>query len=151
MNFTSFDRARDFLIDLVKKFELDPELCSLPASITMYFGYSIKTGGEGGMEQKECFKKAIQSIKENSQSFCLLGNGRTISESSVALVENGKYLGFGYYESDRAFVRIDDVKNIITRYPDTPDAQRILNQYYSKRRIVQFETQAQAPDFGLFA
>ena len=151
MNFTSFDRARSFLIELVKKFELDPELCSLPASMMLYFGYSIKTGGKGNEEQKERFKKAIQSVKENSQSFCLLGRGRTMTENSVALIEHGKYLGFGYFDSDSSFETIDDVKNIITRYPDTPDVQRIVNQYYPKRKVIQFETKAKAPDFGLFA
>ena len=151
MNFTSFDRARSFLIELVKKFELDPELCSLPASMMLYFGYSIKTGGKGNEEQKKRFKKAIQSVKENSQSFCLLGRGRTVTENSVALIEHGKYLGFGYFDSDSSFETIDDVKNIITRYPDTPDVQRIVNQYYPKRKVIQFETKAKAPDFGLFA
>lgn len=151
IGFTSFDRARDYLIELVKKFELDPELCSLPASMMMYFGYTIKTGGEGATEQRERFKKAIQSIKENSQSFCLLGQGRTLTEKSVVLVENGKYLGFGFFENDMAFDSIEDVKAIITRYPDTPDIQRIINQYYTKRKVIQFATQVQEPNYGLFA
>lgn len=151
MGFTSFDRARDYLIELVKKFELNPELCSLPASMSMYFGYSVKTEGKGSEEQNARFKRAIESIKGNAQSFCLIGSGRTPSEKSVALVENGKYLGFGFYENDLAFNSIDDVKNIITTYPDTPDIQRIINHYYIKRKVVQFTAQTQEPNYGLFA
>ncbi|MGW8123244.1 exonuclease domain-containing protein [Roseivirga echinicomitans] len=151
IGFSSFDRARDYLIELVKKYGLDPELCSLPASMAMYFGYSIKTEGNGSENQNHRFQQAIKSIKGDSQSFCLLGAGRTPSEKSVALVENGKYLGFGYYESDLAFNSIEEVKNAITKFPDTPDIQRIINAFYTKRKVIKFTTQNQAPNYGLFA
>jgi DNA polymerase-3 subunit epsilon len=150
INFTSFDRARDYLIDLVKKHKLDPELCSLPASMMLYFGYSINTG-DNLLEQKERFKVAIQSIKDDSQSFCLLGKGRTPEEKSVALVENGKYQGFGFFEQDMAFENIVEVKQVITQYSDTPDVHRIINQFYKKRKAIVLESTAEVWNQGLFS
>jgi len=116
----------------------------------LYFGYSVKTGGDQNT-QKQRFKEAIQSIKDDSQSFCLLGKGRTPSEQSVALVENGKYLGFGFFEKQEAFTSIEEVKQVITKYPDTPDIHRILNQFYTKRMAIKLESSVSVWNQGLFA
>jgi DNA polymerase-3 subunit epsilon len=150
ISFTSFDRARDYLIELVKRHELDPELCSLPASMMLYFGYSVKTGGDQ-ITQKQRFKDAIQSIKDDSQSFCLIGKGRTTGEQSVALVESGRYLGFGFYENQDAFSSIEEVKQVITKYPDTPDIHRILNQFHAKRQSIKLQSSNSVWNQGLFA
>ena len=53
MSFTSFDRARNYLITLVKTHQLHPELCSLPATMMQYFGYSFKEGTEEGKDEIE--------------------------------------------------------------------------------------------------
>lgn len=151
ISFTSFDRARNYLIELVREYELNPELCSLPASMMLYFGYSIKTGGENKQEQDNRFKEAVQAIKNDSQSYCLLGNGRTHCEKSVALIESGKYLGFGFYEEEMSFENIRDVKEVIKQYPDTPDIQRIINQFFNKRKVIHFETDTKSISWGLFA
>ena len=99
ISFTSFDRARSYLIKVVKEHDLNPELCSLPASMMKYFGYSFKSlDSEEQNAQNQKLIEAIQSIKSDNQTYCLLGRGREYPEKSVVLVENGAYKGFGYYE-----------------------------------------------------
>lgn len=146
ISFTTFDRARNYLITLVKTHELHPELCSLPATMMQYFGYSFKEGTAEGDEFNERLLGAIEAIKADSQTYCLLGVGRSQNEKSVVLIEDGKYKGFGFYEEDQQFETAEAVRDIIEEYPDTPDVQRIINQFIEKRERVQLEA---SPEEGM--
>lgn len=146
ISFTSFDRARNYLITLVKTHELHPELCSLPATMMQYFGYSFKEGTEEGSEYNERLLGAIEAIKADSQTYCLLGAGRSQNEKSVVLIEEGKYKGFGFYEEDKQFETAASVRDIIENYPDTPDIQRIINQFLEKRERIQLDV---SPEEGM--
>ena len=139
ISFTSFDRARNYLISLVKTHELHPELCSLPADMMKYFGYSFKPTSEDEEEFNARMLRAMQAIKDDSQTFCLLGKGRSYTEKSVVLIEEGKYKGFGFYEEDQQFESVRAVRDIIQEYPDSPDVQRIINQFVEKRQQVALE------------
>lgn len=135
-SFTSFDKARTFLIQFVKEHNLDPELCSLPASMMKYFGYSFKESDKELL--KERFEKALAAIDDIKNTYCLFGDGRTIGEKSVVLVEEGIYRGFGFFDNDFKGESIDAVKEIVKVYPDNPEVHRIINQYKDKRRILTF-------------
>lgn len=134
--FTSFDKARTFLIQFVKEHNLDPELCSLPASMMKYFGYSFKASDEE--ELKERFRMAIDSLKDGKQTYCLLGEGRTIGEKSVVLIEEGGYKGFGFFDNDFDGNSLEELKTIVKVYPDNPDVHRIINQFKEKRQVLTF-------------
>ncbi len=146
ISFTSFDRARNYLITLVKTHELHPELCSLPATMMQYFGYSFKEGTGESEEYNDRLLGAIEAIKADSQTYCLLGAGRSQHEKSVVLIEKGKYKGFGFYEEDQSFETVASVRDIIEEYPDTPDVQRIINQFIEKRKQIPLEA---APEEGM--
>lgn len=135
-SFTSFDKARTFLIQFVKEHQLDPELCSLPASMMKYFGYSFAASDQE--ELKERFEKALITINDAKNTYCLFGEGRTIGERSIVLVEEGLYKGFGFFVQDVNGSSLTDVKEIVTSYPDNPDVHRILNQYKDKRELLEF-------------
>ena len=134
-SFTSFDKARSFLIQLVKEYQLDPSLCSLPANVMNYFGYSFSPTDDEELAAR--FKEALNSLS-GEKTFCLLGEGRTIGEKSVAFVEYGVYRGFGFYQNDFRATSIQQVRDIITAYPDNPDTQRIINQFREKREFIEF-------------
>ncbi len=134
--FTSFDKARTFLIQFVKEHNLDPELCSLPASMMKYFGYSFKDSEKD--ELKERFKIAIASLDDTKQTYCLLGEGRTIGERSVVLVEEGAYKGFGFFDNDFKGDSLDELRDIVQVYPDNPEVHRIINQFKEKRQVLTF-------------
>ena len=146
ISFTSFDRARNYLITLVKTHELHPELCSLPASMMKYFGYSFSSNQKENEVFNQRLLEALEAIKADSQTYCLLGKGRSYQERSVVLVEKGKYKGFGFYEDDQAFETVSAVRDIIQEYPDSPDVQRIINQFIEKRQQVKLEA---APEEGM--
>ena len=64
----------------------------------------------------------------------------------MVLVEKGKYCGFGFYEEDQQFETAASVKDIIEQYPDTPDVQRIINQFLEKRKRIPLEA---SPEEGM--
>ncbi|HEY9116362.1 MAG TPA: exonuclease domain-containing protein, partial [Roseivirga sp.] len=132
--FPSFDKARSFLIQFVKEHQLHPEHCGLPDSLLNYYGYTFDEVDL--MELGQRFKNAVASLTLPEETFCLLGKGRQEEESSVVLVENGKYQGFGYIDSSISFSSIDDLKNYIERYPETPDVQSIIRQFKEKRKVL---------------
>lgn len=134
-SFTSFDKARTFLIQFVKEHELDPELCSLPASMMKYFGYSFKASDQEVL--KERFQKALATIDDAKRTYCLFGDGRTIGEKSVVLIEEGAYKGFGFFDNDFTGSSLEDVRQLVKSYPDNPDVHRIINQYKDKREILE--------------
>lgn len=134
--FTSFDKARTFLIQFVKEHNLDPALCSLPAEMMKYFGYSFKESDQE--ELKKRFSTAITSLDDGKQTYCLLGEGRTIGEKSVVLIEGGAYKGFGFFDNDFEGDDLDQLKDIVKIYPDTPDVHRIINQFKEKRQVLTF-------------
>ncbi len=134
-SFTSFDKARSFLIQLVKEYQLDPSLCSLPANVMNYFGYSFSPVQDAELASR--FNKALESLS-GEKTYCLFGEGRTIGEKSVALIEAGVYKGFGFYTDEFSAENMEDIKQIITSYPDNPDTQRIINQFKEKRRFIEF-------------
>ena len=146
ISFTSFDRARNYLITLVKTHELHPELCSLPASMMKYFGYSFSSEQKDSEEFNQRLLEALEAIKADSQTYILLGKGRSYQEKSVVLVEAGKYKGFGFYEEDQAFESVAAVRDVIQDYPDSPDVQRIINQFVEKRQMIKL---AAAPEEGM--
>ena len=134
-SFTSFDKARTFLIQFVKEHELDPELCSLPASMMKYFGYSFKASDHKVL--KERFEKALTEIDDARKTYCLFGEGRTIGEKSVVLIEEGTYKGFGFFDDDFSGNSLDQLRQVVKDYPDSPDVQRIINQYKEKRELLE--------------
>lgn len=132
--FPSFDKARSFLIQFVKEHQLHPEHCSLPDTLLNYYGYSFDDVDAHGLNER--FKKAIGSLTLPANSFCLLGKGREREETSVVLVENGKYQGFGYLDSITTISSVEEIRNYIDRYPETPDIQSIIHQFKEKRQLI---------------
>lgn len=133
-SYTSYDRARNALIQLVTEYELDPELCGLPTEAMKYFGYSFQSQEKDQLNGR--FVKAIASFKNQSRSFVLIGKGRSKTEKSIVLVEEGVYRGFAFFDEEESMVDIDNLRNQINPYPDNPDVQRIVCQYVEKRRMI---------------
>jgi DNA polymerase-3 subunit epsilon len=50
-------------------------------------------------------------------------------EKSLVVVENGRYLGFGYVDETFSARRFEHFKDAITRYNDNKDVQQIIRQY----------------------
>ncbi|HIO73381.1 MAG TPA: hypothetical protein EYN38_09795 [Flavobacteriales bacterium] len=74
----------------------------------------------------------MKKIGAGVDSYLIIGKGRTAEESSVIMVEDGKYEGFGYLDKDIQIDNFEQAHDYIKPYKDNRDVQRILRTYLRK-------------------
>jgi len=146
--FTTRTTAREHLLRMTGEYNLCQKLCGLYETRGCCFHYTIHQcrGACIGMEPPETYnERALASVDRyvyDHHSFLIIDRGRRSGEQSVVLVENGRYLGFGFADTEQdAFQTPAEVKNIIASYDDNRDVQQIIRQYLSHNkaaRIIPF-------------
>ena len=129
----SFDSARDTLIEIVRRFNLDPRKCGLPTEVIAKYELDpIDVSDQQGR-----FKMALLSIQVEYTSYVLEGKGRSTTEKSIVLVDEGVYKGFLFVPCDFSVTdSIVKIKKDIRRFPDDGDTKRIINQFKDKRKMI---------------
>ena len=133
-------KAKGFLFHKVSKFNLCQKLCDLYKTTGACFDYQVHrckgacVGLEPPEEYNQRVEQAIESFTYEHGSFVVIGPGRTPFEQTIVVVENGRYLGFGYVDDTFSARRLDDFKDVITRYNDNKDVQQIIRQYVRTKR-----------------
>jgi len=134
--FRSFDAARSFMFRMIEEFELCPKYCGMQTSPGACFDYQVKKckGVCASEEKVEQYNRrvnnALKSIRKESETKLIIGRGRSISEKSVVLIENGNYKGFGFFDDKQNVTTIEHARTIIQPFRHTGDVQRILNGAY---------------------
>jgi DNA polymerase-3 subunit epsilon len=127
--------ARQFLSLLVQKYRLCQKLCGLYNSQGACFHYQIRecTGACIGEEKPESYNQRVEQVIRNfeydSDNFWIIDRGRNTSEKSVVSVNNGKYLGFGYFHNETEIRNGDTLNEFIKKYPDNIEVQHIIRNY----------------------
>ncbi|MFC6999861.1 exonuclease domain-containing protein [Rufibacter roseus] len=128
-------QAKNFLFSRVAKYNLCQKLCDLYKSNGACFDYQVHQckGACIGKESPEDYNKrvieAMDAFKYDHESFVIIGKGRSADEKSVVCVENGCYLGFGYFDESFSACGLEDFKNVIKPYNDNKDTQQIIRGY----------------------
>ncbi|HEX8547591.1 MAG TPA: GIY-YIG nuclease family protein, partial [Cytophagaceae bacterium] len=130
--FHNIAEARNFLVEKCEEHKLCPRLCGLQKVCS---DQDCDTNGICNtldFEQIERYNlrllSAISTL-DSEKSFILSGKGKTSTEKSFVMIENGRYQGFGYYPTDSTFYSPQELKTHLQSYPDNPDIQRIINSY----------------------
>ncbi len=132
LTFKYLNEARSFLAGKVREFDLCPKLCGLQKSPNECFDYPIQVckgacrGKETPEDYNQRFQQALGSMGNEGKSFVIIGQGRDFTESSVVLVENGSFQGFGFLDNEIEISEPEQFKSYIDNYPDNPDIQKIL-------------------------
>lgn len=135
-----------YLMSVVKEFELCPKLCGIQKTNGACYDVQLGNckgaccGDESVEEYNVRVKEAITSFDNDDRSFAIIGEGRNEDELSLILVENGNYLGFGFYDRDVSVANIEDAKNLIELYKPTVEIENYLNSYVNstEAKIVEF-------------
>lgn len=133
--FKNLMEARSFLTRLVHQYELCPKLSGLQKSPVSCFDHQIKkcrgacVGAEKPGSYNKRYNKAVNAYRTSNDSIAIIGAGRDAEESSVVWIENGKYLGFGYFDNDFDLANVLQLRSNIHSYEDDQDIQRILQMY----------------------
>ena len=92
-----------------------------------------------GKEKSDSYNQRVrESIKQFEyihQNMVILDKGRTLNEKSVVLIENGKFLGFGFVDLTYFEGSIDEFKDCIKQHVDNRDIQKIINSYLLKKKV----------------
>ncbi len=135
MTARNFDEASEILNAQVDKYNLCQKLCGLYDIKHACFRFSVNQckGACVGKEHPEDYnKRVIQLMRKwrfENQNFFIVGEGRNRNEQSVVAVEQGRYIGFGYMDSDFAVTNPEQLKFFIQKYSDNRDAHRIIHRH----------------------
>ncbi|MFK7807871.1 MAG: DNA polymerase III subunit epsilon, partial [Saprospiraceae bacterium] len=92
-----------------------------------------------GKESPEDYNERVQEAIANMdtdfpEDFIILDQGRSDSEKSIILIENGIYQGFGYADEEEAHHSVDDLKELIEPYIHNPDTYRIIRGFLAGKK-----------------
>jgi len=102
-------------------------------------GLGICLGACVGKEEPETYnrrtREALKQFDYIHQNMIILDKGRSMNEKSVVMIENGKYLGFGYIDLTYFGGSMDEFRDAIKKYEDSRDIQKIINGYLLKKKV----------------
>lgn len=140
--------ATEKLEEICDTFRLCPRFCALQSTSEKCSHYRIKNceGVCEGTETVESYnlkvEAAIQSLKENKPTFAIQGKGRTKDEIAFALVAEGQYKGFGFFDRSEAICNIEDYEPFLKLQPASYHTHAIIRSHLKKngeRNVVRFE------------
>ncbi len=135
ITFSNKGDAWNFMWEKVKANDLCPKLSGLQLSKGLCFSHQSGSckGACQGVETPKKYNKraqrAIDSFFEKGQTVAILGKGRRADEKSVVLVENGNYLGFGFFDQQENITDLESAKLYIKPSKENKVVQNLINSY----------------------
>ncbi len=139
MAFSNRAKAENYVLSLVKKYELCQKMAGIDKSKEACFQYHLKAchGACVGAESPDAYnarvKDALQRFNYPSPTFAIIGEGRSKRENSVVLVENGIYQGFGFVGKRKLKRELDFIRPLVKTRPDNQDIRKIINSYLNRK------------------
>ncbi|MFT4739686.1 MAG: DNA polymerase-3 subunit epsilon [Marivirga sp.] len=133
IKFTNHTTAFQFLTQKSKELEICPKLAGYQANPGACFDYSIKLckgaciGKESVIDHNNKIALFKGSCKAEKSDYLFVGTGRNITEKAFVMVEEGKYVGYGFLDRSDSVSSWDEIKSKIERFQDNPDIYKILN------------------------
>jgi len=143
ITFSSKGDAWNFMWEKVKAYDLCPKLSGLQLAKGLCFSHQTGSckGACQGVERPKKYnkrvQKAIDSFFEAGQTVAIVGMGRKREEKSVVLVENGNYVGFGFFDESENISNLEAARNFIKPSKDNRVVQNIVNSYLTNPRGVE--------------
>ena len=141
-SFSSLQEGKNALFRITSHYNLCQKLTGLYHTKTNCFQYSIKEcdGACIGMVSPEEYNARVLSfIEKNSfenQNMVLIDKGRTISERSAVLIENGIYKGYAFYDLNYQINNIEILRNIIIPMQNNRDTKNIIQGHIRKNKTL---------------
>jgi DNA polymerase-3 subunit epsilon len=139
--FTTKAEANSFMMRMIDRYQLCQKLCGLYPSEGNCFHYEIGAckGACIGREAAELYNvRAMKVIKEYNfgiRNMLIIDGGRNQQEKSVIKIENGKYIGYGYFTTSLVEDNPQIFHECITAYPDNREVQQIIRQYLRSNKV----------------
>ena len=141
-SFASLQEAKNALFRITSHYKLCQKLTGLYDTKTNCFQYSIKEcdGACIGQVSPEIYNARVQEFIEKNtfenQNMILIDKGRTISERSAVLIENGIYKGYAFYDLNYQINTIEILRNIIIPMQNNRDTKNIIQAHIRKSKTL---------------
>lgn len=141
-SFTSLQEGKNALFRITEKYHLCQKINGLYETKSACFQYKIKecNGACIGEETSEVYNEKVRDfLTKNSfenQNMVIIDRGRTHSERSAVLIENGIYKGYCFYHLNYQINTIEILKNIIISMQHNRDTKTIIQSYLRKRKVM---------------
>ena len=138
--FHTVQEGRSLLWSLIENHGLCPKLCSLEQVTGACF--ELSTGGCDGActgvvsskEYNQRVQTAIEKAMEATPTLAIIGHGRATSENSIVLVENGRFMGFGFAPKENIVPDLEWIRNQVNPYKETVESRGIIRSYLRNAR-----------------
>ncbi len=155
VSFTSYSSARERLETWIDESELCLRFCGLTGEEAQCFNHQLKKcrGICSGEEAIEDYNRRVNELVKNyrfaDSDFMILDKGRRPDEYSGVLVEEGRYAGYGYFESSESFQTPEALKGLVSRKDYYPDANDLIRHFIKKGRhkIIKIKKQAEEEEY----
>ena len=141
-SFASIQEGKNALFRITSHYQLCQKLTGLYVTKSNCFQYTIKEcdGACIGAVSAEEYNARVQSfIEKNSfenQNMLLIDKGRTISERSVVMIENGIYKGYAFYDLNYQINNIEILRNIIIPMQNNRDTKNIIQGHARRNKTL---------------
>jgi len=139
--YTNQAEAKTGVSRLAERFWLCQKLCGLYETDGACFHYEIRqcNGACIGKESPAIYNnrvtKALSTFYYDNKNFLIIDKGRNQSERSIIQVENGKYIGFGYLDTEESYVHLDSLMGCVKIYEDNRDIHQIIRAYLNHNDV----------------
>jgi len=136
--FSLLAEGRSLMRRLVRQFDLCPKLCFIQLDdgpcegVREGYCHGACRHQEDPFSYNKRLRDAVDSLNESLPSFALADSGRNRSEQSYILIEQGKFYGMGYLQSDIAVRDIEALKDHLTAYPENDYMRGLVYQYAAR-------------------
>ena len=140
--FTNYQQAKSSMYRITEQHQLCQKLTGLYETKTSCFLHSIKEcygaciEKEPTNEYNERVNRFLQQNSYANKHMLIIDRGRDIDERSAILIENGKYIGFGFFNLNYQINNPEVLKSIITPMQDNRDSQHIIQSYLRKNKVL---------------
>jgi DNA polymerase III subunit epsilon len=138
--FTNLQEAKNALFKITAAYHLCQKLTGLYTTKSECFQHKIKEcdGACIGKISPEIYNSRVNEFidknKFASQNLIIIDKGRSISEKSAVLIENGSYQGYAFFDLNYQIHTPKVLKNILIPMQNNKDVKNIIQSYLRRNK-----------------
>ncbi len=141
ISFNNLTEGREFMFRLSAEFELCQRLNALYPGNGACFHHSIRQcrgaciGEESPASYNQRAEAALHTMEFPESNLLLTDRGRNDEEKSFVLIENGKYMGYGWVPADHCILQATDLYPFLIPAADNREIRRIINDFTRRNKV----------------
>lgn len=138
--FSNRQSAKHFMFKTVDDYQLCQKLTGMYKTNSSCFKYDVKEclGACVQEESVEDYNKKVNALVDNysykNKNMLIVDRGRAIDEKSVIVVENGIFIGLGFFDLNHQILNKEVLLSLITPMTNNKDNQHIIQSYVRRNK-----------------